>query len=262
MKKLTRRDMERSFSDNGLIPEITVYDVTDSTNVRALEYARDNKPERPIIFIANEQTAGRGRLGRSFSSPFGGIYMTILTRTPDRADTTALTSYAAVSVCRALGELTDLSPKVKWVNDVYIGSLKLSGILAQGFVDPDTNRLTHIALGIGLNVSGKELPEEIRGIATSLEAEGVIIDRAALASRIAEIYLSDLHKAGTAEIINEYRSLSMLTGADVNVIHPDRTYPARVVGIGDECELIVKTEDGETVLLRTGEVSVRPVKRY
>ena len=261
MKKLTRRELERGFSDKGLIPEIILYDLTDSTNVRALEYARERKPDRPTLFIASEQTAGRGRLGRSFSSPLGGIYMTILTRIPEGASTTALTSYAAVSFCRALGEMTNLSPKVKWVNDIYIGSLKLSGILAQGFVDPDTECISHVALGIGLNVSGKEMPEEIRGIATSLEKEGVIIDRARLAAKIAELYLRDLANATAPEIINEYRSLSMLTGAYVNVIHPDRTYPARVIGIGDECELIVELEDGKTELLRTGEVSVRPANQ-
>ena len=260
MTPIEKSDIISGFSRPERAPRTVAYRLTDSTNKQALAFAASERPTEPVLFIASEQTAGRGRLGRSFSSPEGGIYMTVLTPAPEGGDLVALTTYAVTAVCRALEELTPLSPRIKWVNDVYIGERKLSGILAQGAVDPEDGRITHIAMGIGLNVRGKELAPEIEDIATTLEREGCSIERAALASRIAEIYLSDIDKAGSPEVIEEYRRRSMLIGAQITVIKPNESYPARVLGIGDACELIIEREDGEREHLSTGDVSVRKKK--
>ena len=242
------------------MPEVIIYDLTDSTNLRALEYAKEHSPKHPVLFVAREQTAGRGRLGRSFSSPEGGIYMTLLTRAPMGADVTSLTTYAVTAVCRAIEELTPLMPRIKWVNDVYIGELKLAGILAQGVLDAERGEVTHVALGIGLNVGGRELPTEIRDIATSLEKEGCAADPSELIARITDIYLREIDTAGSPEVTEQYRRRSMLVGAEVNVIRPNRTYPARVIGIGESCELIVELDGGEIEHLTSGDVSVRKIK--
>lgn len=257
MKPIEKADILRYMRSAKDAPELIVYASTDSTNKRALLYAEERRPASPLMFIASEQQAGRGRLGRSFSSPEGGIYMTLLTPVRATADLTALTTYAVTAVCKAIEELTPLSPKIKWVNDVYIGERKLSGILAQGAVDAESGRITHVAMGIGINVASVELPPEISEIATSLAIEGCDVDRAALAARITEIYLGGIERAGSPEVTEEYRRRSMLTGSEVNVIRPDRTYAARVIGIGDGCELIVEREDGSIEKLTTGDVSVR-----
>ena len=232
------------------------YAVTESTNLSAIAYAKEMSPTDPVVFIADEQTAGRGRLGRSFSSTPGGIYMSILTPTDDSTRATDLTVYAAVVASRALSELYGIEPAIKWVNDIYLGGKKLAGILVQGVVSPE-GKLTHAVMGIGLNVKTEEMPEEIREIATSLKIEGIDADLTALAGEIASRYIKGLHLLGSREIIDEYRRRSFITGCEISVITPTEEYPARVIGIGDDCELIIVTESGETKSLHTGDVSIR-----
>lgn len=236
------------------------YAVTESTNLSALSYAKEKNPESPVVFIADEQTAGRGRLGRSFSSLPGGIYMSILTPIGNGATPTDLTVYAAVVTSRALSKLYGATPRIKWVNDIYLGERKLAGILVQGVVSPE-GRLTHAVMGIGLNVEAEEMPEEIREIATSLKIEGIDADVTALAGEIASQYIDGLHSLGSREIIDEYRSRSFIIGCEINVITPTEQYPARVVGIGDKCELIIETDDGKIKSLFTGDVSIKKISR-
>lgn len=238
---------------------IYVYDVLDSTNLRALKFAEESDAER-AVFIADSQTAGRGRLGRSFISPAGdGIYMSILTRPAGAAaDAVAITAYAATVVRRAIEDTTGLKAKIKWVNDIYIDGKKLSGILTQGVIDTQSGTLTHAVMGVGINVYGKDLPQAISGIATTLQAEtGRVYDRAELAARIISLYLDNIDKVGTKEIADEYREHSFLIGKDVRVIRADREYNARVIGITDKCELDLELESGEHRILATGEVSIR-----
>ncbi len=236
---------------------ITLYREIGSTNAEALTLAREAAPDKPMLLVAESQSAGRGRLGRSFISPLGGLYMTLLTPAPTECDLTALTVLAAVAVARAVEKTTGLDTAVKWVNDVYVGSRKLAGILAQGAVNPDTGKITHVAMGIGINIHGKDFPPEIREIATSIEREGARTDRATLAAAIANEYLALLPTAGSKEIATEYKSRSFLIGCEVRVIKPEREYRAKVIDISESCELILGLEDGSTEYLSTGDVSVR-----
>lgn len=246
---------ERAVGD--AIVDVISYTLTDSTNARALEYARCEKPSRPTVFIAREQTAGRGRLGRSFLSPNGGIYMTILTKTLPGCDFLSVTTYAATVIARVVENITGLDAKIKWVNDIYVGERKLAGILTQGAVDPDTGTVAYVAMGVGINVLGKELPDEISEIATTLEREGAAVDIDTLAHTIIDKYISELHRAGDKAVAEEYRSRSMLIEECVTVIKPDESYVATVEGITDRCELILKLPSGQREMLMTGEVSVR-----
>lgn len=241
----------------GEMIDIISYELTDSTNLRALEYAKCEKPSRPTVFIAKEQTAGRGRLGRSFLSPSGGIYMTILTKTVPGCDFLSVTTYAATVIARVIESTTGLRAKIKWVNDIYIGDRKLAGILTQGAVDPDTGKVAYVAMGVGINVQGKELPDEISEIATTIEREGTSADIDSLAGTVIDQYISSLHTATDKAVADEYRSRSMLIGECVSVIKPGRSYTATVEGISDKCELILKLPSGEKEILMTGEVSVR-----
>ena len=228
---------------------------TESTNKDALDYARELSPTHPVLIAADEQTAGRGRLGRSFISPRGGIYMTLLYPLPREFDAFALTARTALSVCLALERLTELSPRIKWVNDVYIGERKLSGILTQGAFDSAGEKITHAAIGIGLNVTPGELAPEIRDIATSLELEGCEVGTWELIDAITEEFLTSLE--GDGEWVSDYRERSMLIGREITVISPTESYEATAVGIGDACELIVELPSGERRALSTGDVSVR-----
>lgn len=252
LSESTREEMKRRGVD------VFEYEETDSTNRQAILYAEAERPMRNVLFVAGSQTAGRGRLGRSFISPEGGVYMTILTPLA-KGDPTAVTSYAATVVADAVEELGGIDPKIKWVNDVYLGGRKLSGILAQGIVDPESGRLTHVALGIGVNVKGKRLAPEIEDIATSLEREGVTTDRDTVIGLIATRYIDSLGLIGSAAIAERYRGRSFLIGKRVTVHKPSESYPATVLGITDACELKLMTERGEEIL-STGEVSVREIK--
>lgn len=257
---------------------MTIYPIIGSTNVEAIEYARSLKstPDTPLIFLANEQTAGRGRLGRTFISPRGqGIYLSILIPLSLLANNAngapspvAITTYAATIMVKAISALTPLAPKIKWVNDIYVGGKKIAGILTQG-VMTDSGKIDYAVMGVGINVYGTELPEEIEAIATTIERELASRDKAsepvpppreALIAKIIELFLDNLPNVGTRETADEYRAHSYLIGKDINVIRVDRTYPARVVGINDECELILRLADGTEETLATGEVSVREVK--
>ena len=234
--------------------------VTASTNADALRFAAEEKPTRPHLFVAEEQTAGRGRLGRSFLSPRGGVYMTLLLPTDNTPDVAALTSYTAVCVARVIERMTPLKPKIKWVNDVYIGDKKLAGILVQGAISPDSGKITHAAIGIGINTRGKSLPEEISDIATTLEAEGAPLCPEELWHAVAEEILDNLADVGKKDVACDYRRRNYLDGAKITVHKPDATYPATVIGIGDACELIIRTKDGRTEALTTGDVTVRKQK--
>lgn len=239
-----------------------LYSRTDSTNKRAKEFAESCPPkEREFIhiFIAEEQTAGRGRLGKSFDSKGGcGLYMSILTHpNVSAADGVAVTAYAAVAVCRVLCRLTSLNPKIKWVNDIYVERKKLCGILVEGSADPDTGLLRYSVTGIGLNILKRDFGS-LRDIATDIESEwGKVLPVTALAAEIAEEFISKLDTAGTMEWVPEYRERSMLIGIDVQVIKPAETYPAKVLDITDRCELLLEREGGVREILSSGEVSLR-----
>lgn len=237
-------------------PEIAVYKCTDSTNTRAIERAEESSED--CIFIAEEQTAGRGRRGRSFSSPEGaGIYMSFLTHgeaEPEAA--VGITAYAAVKVCLAVESLTDTELKIKWVNDVYLKGRKLAGILTEGAFD-ERGKLRYTVCGIGINVHKGGLTEELRDIAISLE-EGaeVRVDRNVLAARIIKEFLEGFGNFRDKSYHAEYTRRSFLVGKQVTVHKLSESYPAKVKAVLEDYSLLLDRE-GEEERLFTGEVSVR-----
>lgn len=234
--------------------EIHLYESTDSTNTRAKEYARANGSKRDaVVFIANEQTAGRGRRGRSFVSRGGaGIYMSILTY-PDKrgADVTAATARAAVSLSRAIESLCDCEVKIKWVNDIYLGGKKLAGILTEGEMDEE-GKIAYQIVGMGINVYKNAISDEISSIATSIEGEtGIGIDRSKLAAAIIEYHLNY-----TDDFYTEYKSRSFIIGKKVTVMKLSESYEAKVVDINSDFSLIIE-RDGKQERLFTGEISIK-----
>lgn len=234
--------------------KIITYDLTDSTNERAREYARRGG-EMPALFIARGQTGGRGRRGRSFDSESGaGLYMTLLFL-PCEADVTLITVRAAVALSRAVEKMTGLSPKIKWVNDLTVRGKKLSGILAEGDFASDGS-LKYCALGIGVNLLKRKFPEELSDIVTTLESEtGEVIAPEALAEAI----VGEFYNTGTpSEIIGEYRLRSSVIGERVEVRRiSGEVLFADVLDVTDTGALLVRREDGITEELISAEVSIR-----
>lgn len=240
---------------------INIYKIIDSTNTQAKLHAEYGRCKNSV-FIANEQTAGRGRLGKSFVSSKGkGLYLSILLNKkmpPDFA--TALTTYMAVIVSRAIKAVTGVQPQIKWVNDLYLGGKKCAGILTEGKATDDGNALNYAVVGIGINLYKQDFPEDVKAIATTIENEcGQRISRIDLAAIITKEFFDNLHLVGTRELAEEYRRHSFLIGERVNVIKPTSTYTASVKGITDRCELILTLDDGKEEILSTGEVSVRKI---
>lgn len=240
--------------------DISVYEVTDSTNLRARELARRGVTRQAVI-LADGQTNGRGRLGRSFhSAPRVGIYMSfILSGDALGEDFSKITRYAAVKVARAIDALAQMRCEIKWVNDIYSSGKKLAGILVEGVFNGE-GRLEYAVLGIGVNVFHTEYPEPLCEIAASIEdVAGKKIDRDRLSARIIEEILGGLNSVSAPDIIAEYKSRSMLIGSRVSVIRQAESYPARVLDISDDGTLILLRDTGEREELYTGEVSVKPL---
>lgn len=262
---LTKRKLRGRLINNSLQNlKVFFYDETDSTNTRAKCYAESLSPtERECaIFVARRQTAGRGRLGKSFiSGGESGIWLSMLLY-PDKAAPEDITVYAATVLVKALGDTigdkVKCEPKIKWVNDLYLGDKKLSGILTEGAFNT-AGGLRYAVCGIGMNLYKTELPPEIRDIATDIESEcNLIIDRATLIANIAKRFFSELHTAGSPEVIKAYKESSFIIGNEITVIGKEESYPATAVDIDDKCALIVRRdEDGALVKLNCGEVSIR-----
>ena len=238
---------------------IKVYKKIDSTNTRAKIFA-ENKIGTNAVFIANEQTAGRGRLGRTFVSLKGkGLYLSILLNEklpPEFA--TSLTTYMAVIASRAISSLSGVTPDIKWVNDLYLGGKKCAGILTEGKSSESGDALDFAVVGIGINLYKQEFPDEVKAIATTLEDESERkVNRCDLAALIVKEFFENLHLVGSPEIAEEYKSRSFLIGKQVTVIKPTLEYNATVKNITDKCELLLTLEDGREEILSTGEVSVR-----
>ena len=229
------------------------FDSIDSTNTEAKRRISSGDLSEMLI-VANEQTSGRGRQGKSFYSPaLTGIYMTLVIH-PDvslRNAVTATTA-AAVAVCRAIETLTELKPQIKWVNDVYLNGNKICGILTEAVSDFETGTVSSVIIGIGINIKTVNFPSEIEN-AGSL---GIDIRRADLiaetANELMKITLGD-YKG----FIDYYRSHSLILGRKINYIEDGKITAATAMEIDETGGLTVKKENGEILTLRSGEISIR-----
>ena len=240
---------------------INIYKKIDSTNTQAKLHAEYGRCKN-TVFIAREQTAGRGRLGRSFiSNKNKGLYLSILLNEklpPEFA--TSLTTYMAVIAARAIRSLTGAEPQIKWVNDLYLGGKKCAGILTEGKTSESGDTLDYAVVGIGINLCRQDFPDEVKAIATTLEDESERkVDRCDLAALIVKEFFANLHLVGSLEIAEEYKSRSFLIGKQVTVIKPTIQYEATVKDVTDKCELLLILDDGSAETLSTGEVSVRQI---
>lgn len=238
---------------SSLLPEVTVctYDSLDSTNSEAKRQIASGI-RGPSLYIAREQTAGRGRLGRSFFSPKdAGLYMSLALASPRAmADTVPLTSAAAVAVAEAIESLTPCRVQIKWVNDIYLNGRKICGILTEAV----SASSLFLIFGIGLNLSTDAFPEELKARAGSL---GGVVDETALAASIIRRLLSYIRQGNTAPFLDAYRSHSLVLGQSVRYIKNGCSYKGLVSSIRDDCALVVERSDGQTEVLSSGEITLR-----
>ena len=263
--RLTRRALRRALVNEGLGSlNIVFFDETDSTNTRARLYAEGcaDKKRCNTLFVARKQRGGRGRMGRRFiSDGESGLWMSLLRF--DRAPESALfdTTRAAVAVCRAIEELVcesggECRASVKWVNDIFLGGKKLSGILAEGGYAAE-GEISYSVVGIGVNLYKTDLPDELLPIATSLfEQCGIVLDRAVLAARIVRELLCECVRE---DVMKEYRDRSFILGRAVEVRRGNESYSAIAEDIDSDGALIVTDRDNNRIKLNSGEVSIRQI---
>lgn len=238
-----------------------------STNDYLKQLAQEGAPDGTVV-LAEQQSAGRGRLGRSFQSPAQkGIYLSVLLRPEIKAEKAInFTAVAAVAMCDALEQAVGLRPGIKWTNDLLMGGRKICGILTEMGADWQTGMVDYIVLGIGLNVNEQqdEFAPELRSIAGSVSmATGRQWDRndivAAMLNAIDRVYAD--WQAGRWSV-DRYRADCTTIGKPVRVLRGDTVKHAVAEAVDDDFALVVRYEDGTVEHVFTGEVTVRGQEGY
>lgn len=232
--------------------KIHLYDQIDSTNNEAKKLILENT-DLPFLVISESQTAGRGRLGRSFYSPAStGIYMSVaLGGFASLPDAVFLTPAAAVAVTDAISSLTGLNAGIKWVNDIYFGDRKICGILAESHSVKDN---FSVVIGIGLNMTTSQFPPDIAEIAGSLETD---IPREQMVAEIIKNLFNILKIPGDKSFMKKYKDRSIVLGKEIYFFQNNIKKSATAIDIDDSGGLKVRTLENEIITLAGGEITVR-----
>ncbi len=235
--------------------EVICFSTIDSTNNEAKRLVSSGKTNRFLV-TSDEQTNGRGRQGKSFYSPaLTGVYLSlVLHPMKSLGSTVTITTAAAVAVCRAVEKLTDKKPQIKWVNDVYLDGKKICGILTEAVTDFETQTVTSVVIGVGMNIKTVNFPSDVEN-AASLGAD---VKRCELIAAIAD-ELCKIADAPMAEFIDYYRTHSIILGEKINFIRDRKVTAATAVSIDENGGLTVRLENGELTTLTSGEISIRRI---
>jgi len=242
---------------------IVILDTIDSTNNYAKTLAFQGACHGTVV-LAEHQTGGKGRLGRSFSSPKGkGVYLSAILRfDAPPAALMHLTCMAAEAVRRAIADAAGLDTGIKWTNDLVVGKKKLCGILTELVTTP---RGLAVIVGIGVNCSQQpeDFPPDVAAMATSLLQCGCSADRAAVAAAlIRQLALAAEDMLTPALWMDSYRSHCVTIGQDVKIVRGKEARYAHVDGMDDQGALLVTLTDGTKETVFSGEVSVRGMYGY
>ena len=247
---------------------IHIFDEVGSTNTLAKELAAKGAPSGTVL-IADRQTGGRGRLGRTFLSPGDvGIYLSALIRpgcTP--MELMHLTCAVAVAMCDAVEAAFGFRPGIKWTNDLVVGSKKLGGILTELSLNPKTGLVDYAVLGIGINCRQEagDFDESIRNMACSARmVTGQDADRNRLAAEMIRA-LSRMDEAlltGRDETMIRYRRDCITLGREISIVRGDEISHGTALDIDAGGALIVRLDNGEIRTVNSGEVSIRGLYGY
>ena len=228
-----------------------------STNIEAKNWADGGAPNGAVV-MADLQNQGRGRLGRAWSSPSGtGIWFSVVLRPrlePSMAPQISLTT--AVGVCAGLQQL-GYNAGIKWPNDIYIDGRKVCGMLTE--MHGSMESVEWVVVGIGINCLNKELPPEIKDVATSLAIArpDVPVVRAQVAAVIfqqLEKYYNLLYEQGFAEIRQQWLTNNITLGKRVKISTLNETFYGQALDMQEDGSLLVKKEGGDEFKLVTGDV--------
>lgn len=261
---LSEHSIKPYLNDNTMKLRIEVHKSVGSTNTLLKELAINNEAEGKII-IAEEQTEGRGRFGRSFYSPSKtGIYMSILLRPKMTAEESLfITTSAAVAVAKAIEKIAGCQAKIKWVNDIYCDGKKVCGILTEAAIDFESGGLEYAVLGIGINILKPEndFPVDLKAIATSILKKETYLPntKSQLIAEILNNFFQYYYNSSNKEVLEEYRNRSFLLGKEIMVMSGGKEERALAKDIDDKGQMVVEFPDGTVKALNSGEVSILPV---
>lgn len=246
--------------------QVRYFDELDSTNLEAKRHKKDEECHG-MVFLAEQQNHGKGRLGRSWVSPKEtGIWLSILLKpcfSPDLAS--QITLLAALATADAIRKVTGLESQIKWPNDIVVNKKKVCGILTE--MGAAESQIEYLVAGIGINVNTEHFPEEIKEAASSLRIEGKQKykreDIAAELLNSFERYYDDFLISGSLKkIVNYYNSILINKGKKVKIVGNVNTDIGEALGIDETGRLLVRMEDGEVRVIVSGEVSVRGLYGY
>ena len=264
------RELRRRLGETKIVGHtLDCFESVDSTNSYLKRIAAEGAPDGAVA-VADEQTAGRGRRGRSFSSsPGRGVYLSALLRpqlAPEKI--LPLTALGAVAACDAVERTCGVRPQIKWTNDLVLNGKKLSGTLTELSLEGESGALQYAVIGIGINCNNasEDFPPELRDVATSLYLEtGKRVQRAALAAALIEeldkLYAA-LQSGDTASYLTSYRRDCLTLGREVQLLWQDVKEKVTALDVDDQFGLVVRRADGTVETIRTGEVSVRGLYGY
>lgn len=260
---LTYNNISYKLNTNIIGKKILHFETIESTNNYAKKIALEELDG--TVIISEEQTKGRGRVGKQWYSKSGeGIWMSIILK-PDIIPQKApfITLIAGASIVKALNKL-GVETFIKWPNDITINNKKVAGILTE--LSTEVDKINYIVLGIGINTKTMKFSQEISEIATSLHKEGYEISRVDIVKAILEefekLYLQYVNENVRKETLSICRKYSAIIGKDIYLIKEDEKELVRCLDINDDGNLIVRNENNIIQEIISGEISIRGVKGY
>lgn len=248
---LSERGVKTLLGEHPWARSVTVLQSVDSTNSFLKRAAAEGAPHGSVV-IADCQTEGRGRRGRSFDSAAGtGLYLSVLLRPHCApAELMTLTAQTAVAVRRTLRAVCGVQAEIKWVNDLFLGGKKICGILTELTLEAESALVDCAVVGVGINCTRTEFPEPLREIAGSvLSQAGVAPDRNALAAEL----IRRLSALPPEHWLEEYRAACLTLGKQVRVQTPQGERTAVAESIGEQAQLTVRLPTGERLEITSGE---------
>lgn len=250
----TEIDSTNSYAKRLIAKSTSIYDSNGNIT-------EDGKKLSDSIYFAESQTAGRGRMGRTFYSPSKtGIYITMIYAPKGGIKNPAqITAFTAVAVRRAIKKTCGIDAEIKWINDLFYNGKKICGILAEGVTNFENGTIEAAVDGIGINIHDNPdfFPANVKKVAGGI---GKNVSRCELAAFVAGETLRIFHE-NPHEVMKEYKDASFILGKTIQV-HPvisteEGIYFAKAIDIDENASLVIQTEDGKIKTLSSGEVRVR-----
>lgn len=256
---MTKETIKENLSTKVFGKEVYFFETIDSTNAFSKSLSQEKGPHGTVV-VADEQTAGRGRLQRNWSSVKGEnlLFSLILYPDLDNEKISLLPFAGALAVTDAIDSVTGLSATCKWPNDVLINGKKVCGMLLESSIENSSPR--KVILGIGVNVNQTEFTDELKYKATSLKIEcGIDVDRNRLLQAILEELenrYEQLSKFPSQQLLHDWKMKALLFGKRIVVLESEFSFEATAIDVAEDGSLIIQTEDGEKKNIFSGDVSL------